>query len=258
MRVLAVRLILLLFFAPVATKAFLWMLDEPRDWRTARWSSAGILPAAISVHNARITVFAARTSGWRSIFAVHSWIVIKPEDADYTRYEVTGWGEPIRVNGAPPDGYWAGHRPDIVADISGPVAAAAIPKMEAAIRNYPYAGYGSYRLWPGPNSNTFVASVLRAAPELEIALPSEAIGKDFRADGSLFGRTQSGTGVEMSLFGLLGIKVGRVEGLEINLLGLVAGLDVEHPGLKLPAFGRLGFGRLATPSAVAEASDARR
>ena len=184
-------------------------------------------------------VFAARTAGWRSIFAVHTWIVVKPAGAEaYTRYEVTGFGaEPIRVNRLAADAYWLGYRPEMVADIRGPLAAAAIPKIEAAIRNYPYAEYGSYRMWPGPNSNTFVATVLRAAPELAIAMPPEAIGKDFRADGSLFGLTESETGIEMSLYGLLGLKVGKVEGLELNLLTLVAGIDAINPALKLPAIG---------------------
>ena len=55
------------------------------------------------------------------------------------------------------------------------------------------------------------------------------------------GWTDSGTGVEASLWGLLGVKVGWVEGIEINVLGLVAGLDLRQPALKLPAFGRLGL-----------------
>ena len=39
----------------------------------------------------------------------------------------------------------------------------------------------------------------------------------------------------------LGIKAGWVEGLELNFLGLVTGLDLRHPGIKLPGFGRLGL-----------------
>jgi Protein of unknown function (DUF3750) len=249
------RLIVLgIFLAPVAAKAMLWSFDEPHDWRTARWSSAGILPEAASDPEARVVVFAARTAGWRGIFAVHTWIVVKPAAGDtYTRYEVTGFGRPLRINGRPPDGYWVGNRPWIVADVRGASAAAAIPKIEAAIAAYPYKEYGDYRMWPGPNSNTFVATVLRAAPELEIALPPEAIGKDYRVDGALFGRTDSRTGVEMSLHGLLGIKVGRVEGIEVNVLTLVAGLDTGHPAVKIPAFGRIGFDRMAPRSAVAGA-----
>jgi hypothetical protein len=29
--------------------------------------------------------------------------------------------------------------------------------------------------------------------------------------------------------------------VEVNLLGLVAGLDLRHPGVKLPGFGRIGL-----------------
>jgi Protein of unknown function (DUF3750) len=251
-----IRLTLLIVFGlPVAAKAVLWWFEEPRRWQEARWSSAGILPDAASDPEPRVVVFAARTGGWRSIFAVHTWIVVKPANAPvYTRYEVTGFGrQPIRIDGLAPDAFWIGYRPETVADIRGAAAGAAIPKIEAAIKDYPYAEYGSYRMWPGPNSNTFVASVLRAAPELEVAMPPEAIGKDFRADGSVFGSTESGTGVEVSLFGLMGIKIGRIEGVEFNFLSLVAGLDTRHPAVKIPAFGRIGIDRLTAPSARANA-----
>jgi hypothetical protein len=80
---------------------------------------------------------------------------------------------------------------------------------------------------------------LRAVPELETTLPSNAVGKDFR-DYPYLGPTDSGTGIEASLWGVLGVKVGWVEGVEVNVLGLVAGLDLRHPGLKLPGFGRIG------------------
>jgi hypothetical protein len=36
------------------------------------------------------------------------------------------------------------------------------------------------------------------------------------------------------------LKVGWVEGVEVNVLGLVAGLDLRHPAVKLPGFGRIG------------------
>jgi hypothetical protein len=41
---------------------------------------------------------------------------------------------------------------------------------------------------------------------------------------------------------LLGLTLGMREGVEVNVLGLVLGLDVVHPALKLPGIGRLGFG----------------
>jgi hypothetical protein len=254
----SIRLTLLIVFAlPVAAKALLWSLDErPRNWWEARWSSAGILSAAASDPQPHVYVFAARTGGWRSIFAVHTWIVVKPADAEsYTRYDVTGFGShPLRVNFYPPDSYWIGNKPEMIADIGGERAAAAIPKIEMAIKSYVHAADGAYRMWPGPNSNTFVATVLRAAPELEVAMPPEAIGKDFHADGSWFGLTESETGIEMSLYGLLGIKIGRVEGFELNFFTLVAGLDVRRPAVKIPAFGRIGLDLLQSPSLAASAS----
>lgn len=254
----AIRLTLLIVFVlPVAAKAVLWSIEErPRNWWEARWTSAGILPAAADDPAPRVYVFAARTAGWRSIFAVHTWIVVKPADAaSYTRYDVTGFGrQPIRVNGYAPDSYWIGNRPEMIATVGGERAAAAIPRIEQAVRDYAYGAEGDYRMWPGPNSNTFVATILRAAPELEVAMPPEAIGKDFRADGAIFGLTDSGTGIEISLFGLLGLKLGRIEGIEINVLSLVAGVDTQQPALKIPAFGRVGLDLLPSPSAAASTS----
>jgi len=57
--------------------------------------------------------------------------------------------------------------------------------------------------------------------------------------------TPSATGIQVSVNGLFGITVGRVEGVELNLLGLVAGLDLRRPALKLPGLGRIGLGAVA-------------
>jgi hypothetical protein len=73
-----------------------------------------------------------------------------------------------------------------------------------------------------------------------VSLPPNAVGRDFR-DGIYAGLTDSRTGVEFNLNGLAAIKFGWVEGIEVNLLGLVAGLDLRHPGLKVPGFGRIGI-----------------
>jgi hypothetical protein len=53
----------------------------------------------------------------------------------------------------------------------------------------------------------------------------------------------SGSGFQLSLWGLAGILLAADEGLEINLLGLSLGLAAVRPALKLPAIGRLGFAR---------------
>ena len=69
----------------------------------------------------------------------------------------------------------------VLLDVRGGQAEALIPKVKAAIAEYGYNNAGDYRVWPGPNSNTFTATVLRAVPELETTLPPNAVGKDFRA-----------------------------------------------------------------------------
>ena len=66
------------------------------------------------------------------------------------------------------------------------------------------------------------------------------MGKDFRAL-PYAGLTDSGTGIELSLWGLLGVKLGWVEGIELNFMGLVTGFDLRHPAVKLPGFGRIGI-----------------
>ena len=113
-----------------------------------------------------------------------------------------------------------------------------IPKIRAAVARYPYKRSGDYSVWPGPNSNSFVAYVLGAIPEAAIALPPTAVGKDWRVGSGIFGLTPSGTGLQLSLAGLFGVTIGWVEGVEINVLGLVAGIDIRRPAIKLPGFGR--------------------
>ena len=93
--------------------------------------------------------------------------------------------------------------------------------------------------WPGPNSNTFVAHLGREIPVLRLALPSTAVGKDFVPLTQSVGPTPSHTGVQVSLYGVLGVLAGWEEGIELNILGLVMGIDFRHPALKLPGFGRV-------------------
>jgi Protein of unknown function (DUF3750) len=172
---------------------------------------------------------------------VHSWIVLKhANEPRWQRYDVVGWGQPIRLNNWPVDGKWYGNKPVMLADISGPEAEKLIPRVEGTVKDYNYSQTGDYRIWPGPNSNSFIAAILRTVPELGLALPPNAVGRDFRY-GLYAGRTDSGTGFEINLHGLAGLKLGWVEGVEVNLMGLVAGLDLRHPGVKLPGFGRIGI-----------------
>ena len=183
---------LLLLFVPLAASAvrYLCLGDGRGNWQTADRSSAGLLPPASSRSDALIRVFAARTVRWRSIFAVHTWIVVKERDAtSYSRYDYTAWGEPIRTNGFAPDGRWFGAMPETVVAVDGERAEALIPRIRYVIENYRFRSYGDYSAWPGPNSNTFVRAALDSVPELRAVLPPTAIGKDFPYDGRWIGVT---------------------------------------------------------------------
>jgi hypothetical protein len=234
---------LFLLFAPIAASAarYLWLGDGRGNWQAADRSSAGLLPPAGAYPDAVIRVFAARTVRWRSIFAVHTWIVVKERDAPaYTRYDYTAWGDPIRGNGFAPDGRWFGALPEAIVAVDGERAEALIPRIRNVIDNYRFRAYGDYSPWPGPNSNTFVQATLDAVPELRAILPPTAIGKDFPYDGRWIGITPSGTGAFATLAGYVGLTIGWIEGFELNFFGAVLGLDVRRPALKLPGLGRFG------------------
>jgi hypothetical protein len=139
-----------------------------------------------------------------------------------------------------PDGRWFGATPETVVSVDGDKAEQLIPKIRSVVESYKFRVYGDYRPWPGPNSNTFIQAILDAVPELNAALPPTAIGKDYPYRGDWFGLTPSGTGAFVSFGGYLGLTVGWIEGVEVNFLGGVLGLDVRRPALKLPGIGRLG------------------
>lgn len=236
--------VLLLFILPLASHALWWEMREDLapDWSRADWSSAGILPDPATHRAALVRIYAARTGQWKGIFAHHSWIVVKPQGASrYTRFDKVGWGSPVRTNGWPADARWFGNRPQLVVALDGEEAQALVPKIEKAVAEYPYRNWGDYRVWPGPNSNTFVAHVVSAVPQLQVALPPTALGKDYHPLSDLVGFTPSRTGFQIQIGGVIGVTLGWIEGVEVNMLGLVAGLDLRHPALKLPGWGRIGF-----------------
>ncbi|WP_375463453.1 DUF3750 domain-containing protein [uncultured Methylobacterium sp.] len=236
--------ILVLFLLPLASHALWWTMrgNGEGDWAAADWSSAGLLPAPRAAPEAMVRVYAARVGRWRGIFAHHSWIVVKAAGAPrYTRYDVVGWGRPVRTDGWAADGRWFGNAPEPVLALDGPAAEAAIPAVRAAVESYPHRAAGSYQAWPGPNSNTFAAHVLAHIPDSGASLPPTALGKDWTPLGTFAEITPSRTGLRLSLAGYAGLTLGWVEGIEINLLGAVAGLDLRRPAVKLPGWGRIGL-----------------
>ena len=214
------------------------------DWATATHRPAGLAPDPARHPDAVVQVYAGRAFGWRGAFSDHTWLVAKDAGADrYRRYEVIGWyggggRSVVSVSSSrAPDAEWYGATPRLLRDLRGPTAQAVIDALDPAIERYEHGR--RYRAWPGPNSNTFVADLARMIPALHLTMPSTAIGKDFLPGGALVARTPSGTGWQLSLFGLLGVATGADEGLEVNVLGLVTGVDVRRPALKLPGLGRV-------------------
>ncbi len=250
-------IILLLFFLPVGCMvAAHYSDDQAGDRSRNRHGSTQQAPTADS-EAAVIQVYAARAARWRGAFGVHTWIATKRRDErQYTRLEVIGyrvyWGDSaVQIRNGTPDGMWFGSYPVLLRDMRGAEQVdALIDRLHQAAQDYPYAN--TYKVWPGPNSNTFTAFLARRAPELRLELPSNAIGKDYLPGGDLVAMTPSGTGAQLSLGGYAGVLAGFEEGVEINLLGLTAGIDFYPPAIKLPGVGRLGFPearRLTLPEA---------
>lgn len=236
-------LLLLLVTGPLLTLAF-GKASLHGDWRTATHRSAGLAPDPAGHQAAVVQVYGGRAFRWRGAFAVHTWLAAKPAGADrYTRYEVIGWRartghSPVSVsNHRPPDAEWFGAAPELIRDLRGAAADAVIARLPAAVASYPYAD--RYSSWPGPNSNTFVAHLGREIPELRLAMPATAVGKDYLPLSQAFSPVPSHTGYQLSLLGVLGVLAGLEEGLEVNLLGLVVGLDFTPPAIKLPGIGNV-------------------
>ena len=245
---LAPLILLLLLVLPLAASTALYALrggNLTGDWSRASRGAIGQAPEAAATPEAVIQVYAARAFGWRGAFGVHMWFALKPENAaGYTRAEVMGFGvqrglPAVRVGSGIADGQWFGNPPELIAEWRGAEAQALIQRILAVAQTYPDAG--RYTIWPGPNSNSFIAAIARELPELRLALPPNALGKDYLGPRRIFAAAPSGTGWQLSLWGVLGVTLARDEGFELNLLGFVIGVDPNSLALKLPGFGNISL-----------------
>ena len=192
--------LLLLVVVPLVWSAGVVHGSAPTHWSQARWDSAGLAPDPATTPEPVVQVYAARAWGWKGIFAVHSWIIMKRADAPaFERYEVVGWGvgrgaPAIRKDMRTIDGYWAGNRPWVLVDRRGPEVEALIDRLEAAIASYPYPTSTA----PGPGRTRTPSSPSSAGrcPSSASSMPPTAIGKDYLDNGSLLARTPSGSGVQ--------------------------------------------------------------
>lgn len=233
--------VMLLLTGPFGVLAF-GDIDLQTPWHQTRRESTGQAPDPAVVREAVVQVYGARTVRWRGAFGIHPWIAVKRSNANsFTTYQKIGWrayrgGDAVVASDTrAPDAYWFGAAPQLLVEHRGSGVDALIDRIEAAVAGYPWGTH--YRLWPGPNSNTFVAFVARQVPELGLDLPPTAIGKDYLGPTTFVAHAPSGSGWQVSLAGVVGITVAKEEGLEINLLGLAFGVDVNDGRLRLPGLG---------------------
>lgn len=152
-------------------------------WRTASRESANLAPDPSTTQEAVLQVYGADAWSWRGWFAIHTWVAAKRSGENFYRiYDVIGWRanrnqSVMNIYQDLPDRFWFGAKPKIFADLRGEGVDELIDKVTAAAHSYPWQN--TYKVFPGPNSNTFVAWIGQEVPELALDLPFTAIGKGY-------------------------------------------------------------------------------
>ena len=126
-------------------------------------------------------------------FAVHPWVVTV-HDGKVTRWEVIHkkiegkerYGYVYKNFYPPTQGirkrpgskeFWKAKRIASLSGGKGSLAEKMYTFIEEKSPHYPHRE--QYRLFPGPNSNTYIAWVLKHFPEAKVQLPWNAFGKNF-------------------------------------------------------------------------------
>ena len=160
--------------------ASLWATSlalEPDAVGEARAPDPADYPEAV------VQVYGADVWGFRGNFAIHTWVATKGRNEPaYTIYQVIGWrlrrGRPVvSVSDGNPAKPWYGSPAVLLHEVRGPGAEAMVGNIRDAVDAYPYAR--EYKMWPGPNSNSFVAWIGLQVPGLQLELPAKAIGQSW-------------------------------------------------------------------------------
>jgi hypothetical protein len=159
----------------------------------------------------------------------HRWDLWQYPDQGGTAH----WGHVHRDLLDPGSGV-GGDPPRIEREWRGDEARALLSAL-ARSPEYPYRD--KYLAWPGPNSNTYPAWVLREAG-VSADLDPRGIGRDYHGRVGA-GRTTTRTGVGAGC-ATLGVTVGLEDGVELHFLCFTFGLDAWPPAIKTP-LGRVGF-----------------
>jgi hypothetical protein len=168
--------------------------------------------------------------------AVHYWFTaFDPRVGAWQRWEVwqhrdaggTSWGH-VHLDLMRPDRPVGGGPCCVEAEWRGRAA----QRLCAVLRLSPRYRYRNlYRYWPGPNSNTYVAWVLREAG-ICFDLDPRAIGKDY-VDFGRFRQSARGRDIQWET-PVAGLKLQRGGGAELHFLGLTVGWSAPPLCLKTP------------------------
>jgi len=164
----------------IVSVASLWVTSralEPEPFGTP------MAPAPVNRQDAIIQVYGADVWGFRGNFAIHTWIATKAHGAaEYRIYQVIGWRlrrgrTVVSITEGNPAKPWYGSPAILLHELRGSVAAALIEQVHDAALRYPFDR--EYKMWPGPNSNSFTAWIGLEVPELHLDLPVKAIGQSW-------------------------------------------------------------------------------
>ena len=212
--------------------------SSERDWRTAgRPESYGQAPVATMHAEAIVQVYASRTFGWRGAFADPPWLAAKPAAPIANALRSHGL-EPARgrrrssSRRRAPDAEWYGSTPRVIRDVRGADdedchrRAARRRGVVRLCRHLPRS--------PGPNSKPSS----RIWPR-DSRAPAPEPAVDRHRQGLPAGRTlpRRAKRHRMQLSWRAGRAAGD-EGFELNVLGLVTGVDLRDPALRSPASAR--------------------
>lgn len=157
-----------------------------RNWRFASRASSGVATHPSDEPRAVVQVYAARAWSWQGIIADHTWIATKQVGAEfYVVHEVVKWDSGVgaqrdgfyeRSITATPDRQWFSAPARLLYDMRL-YDDSLVNRITRLCDLYPHRHV--YRAWPGPNSNTFTAHIIKSAAEIHCELPARAIGKNF-------------------------------------------------------------------------------
>ena len=145
--------------------------------------AADMAPDPLRHQDAIIQVYGADVWGFRGNFAIHTWVATKARGAaDYQIYQVIGWRlrrgrSVVSISAGNPARPWYGSPAILLHDVRGAEAEALIDQVHDAALSYPFTR--EYKMWPGPNSNSFTAWIGLEVPQLMLDLPAKAIGQSW-------------------------------------------------------------------------------